>query len=56
MNDLADDASDVSMALGVVQVPELGGSLVQARVGSYWESVFNSVVVSPEAVFEVGTD
>jgi hypothetical protein len=35
VNDLADDTSEVAMALGVVEVAELGGSLVQARVGRF---------------------
>jgi hypothetical protein len=34
VDDLTDYTTDVPMALGVVEVAELGGSLVQARVGS----------------------
>jgi len=33
VDDLLDHASDISMALGVVESPELGGSLAQAGVG-----------------------
>jgi hypothetical protein len=33
VNDLADYTSEVAMAFGVVEVAELGGGLVQARVG-----------------------
>ena len=35
VDDIADDTSKVAMSLGVVEVSELGGSLVQARVGRY---------------------
>lgn len=35
VDDIADYTSEVAMALGVVEVAELGRSLVQARVGSY---------------------
>jgi hypothetical protein len=33
VDDLADDSSKVTVSLGEVDVAELGGSLVQARVG-----------------------
>ena len=33
VDDLTDYTTEVSMALGVVEVTELGRSLVQARVG-----------------------
>lgn len=35
VDDVADDTSKVAMSLGVIEVSELGGSLVQARVGRY---------------------
>lgn len=33
VDDFANDAADVAMALGVVEAAELGGGLVQACVG-----------------------
>lgn len=35
MDDLADDTSKVAVSLGEIEVAELGGSLVQARVGRF---------------------
>jgi hypothetical protein len=37
VDDLADDTSNVSVSLGEIKVAELGGGLVQARVGRYLE-------------------
>lgn len=34
VDDLLHDTTEVAMALGVIEVAELGGGLVQARVGS----------------------
>ena len=36
VDDLTDYTTEVAMALGVIEVAELGGGLVQARVGSYF--------------------
>jgi hypothetical protein len=35
VDDIADYTADVAMAFGVIERAELGGSLVQARVGRY---------------------
>lgn len=39
MDDVADYTTDVAMTLSVVERAELGGVLVQARVGSYSQSL-----------------
>jgi hypothetical protein len=35
VDDVADDTADVAVTLGIIEVAELGRSLVQARVGRY---------------------
>lgn len=35
MDDILDYTTDVAMTLGVIESAELGGGLVQARVGRY---------------------
>jgi hypothetical protein len=43
VDNLADYTSKVSVALGIVEVSELGGSLVQARVGRYPKRQYSDV-------------
>lgn len=54
MDDLADDTSDVAMSLGIVEVAELGGGLVQARVGRYSERQYSRCRNSIGDVFDFG--
>lgn len=58
VDDLADDTSDVSVSLGVVEVAELGGSLVQARVGRCSDGQQSRYWISIGVVFSIsgGTD
>jgi hypothetical protein len=43
VDDLADDTSKVAVALGIIEVSELGRSLVQARVGRYPKRQYSDV-------------
>lgn len=43
VDDLTDDTSKVTVSLGIIEVSELGGSLVQARVGRYPERQYSNV-------------
>jgi hypothetical protein len=43
VDDLTDDTSKVTVSLGIIEVSELGGSLVQARVGRYSERQYSDV-------------
>lgn len=58
VDDLADDTSEVSVSLGVIQATELGRSLVEAGAGSYRKSVSalirSSVASVDDAVGGVG--
>lgn len=49
VDDLADDTTDVSVSLSEVEVAELGGGLVQARVGRYPERQYFDVDFVREA-------
>lgn len=42
MDDLADNSPQVTVALGIIEVAELSGSLVEARVGRCKTLVFSA--------------
>ncbi len=54
MDDIADYTADVAMAFGVIESAELGGSLVQARVGRYSRMLVLVLTSSSSKSFDVG--
>jgi hypothetical protein len=53
VDDLADYTSQVAMSLGVIETAELGRGLVQARVGSYNETMVSAIHMSFSSIFVV---